>query len=138
MTEQEKIIEALINQALDGIQFLTGGDRLKAQEQVKAVIERACSQPSFIQPIPSSTDDKERGAYQKFFVTVARVDDSSRPGGKHQFCYFYVLDLEHDPFAIPALRAYIDACRSEYPSLASDLEKLIEAYQVPLDSLRKN
>jgi hypothetical protein len=37
-----------------------------------------------------------------------------------------VLDLKHDRFAGPALRAYADACEAEYPLLARDLRAKLE------------
>lgn len=66
------------------------------------------------------SDDKARGAYDKF--RVIRRDGSCGPGGKHEHCDWWVLDLQHDPFAVPALRAYAAACRAEYPLLAEDLD----------------
>jgi hypothetical protein len=63
--------------------------------------------------------DPKRGLYNKFYVE--REDGSSEPGGKHAGCDYFVLDLDHDPFAAPALRAYADACETEYPLLARDL-----------------
>jgi hypothetical protein len=62
------------------------------------------------------------GVYRKF--NVKRVDGSSDIGGKHHFCAYFVLDWQHDPFTIPAARAYADACESRYPALASDLRAL--------------
>ena len=59
------------------------------------------------------------GVYRKF--KVERVDGSSEVGMKHQFCEYFVLDWQHDPFAVPAARAYADACESKYPALANDL-----------------
>ncbi len=56
---------------------------------------------------------------------VERRDGSSEPGGKHDGCIYFVLDLNHDPYAVPALRAYIEAARGEYPFLAKDLERLL-------------
>ena len=47
----------------------------------------------------------------------------SAPGGKHEGCDYFVLDLTHDPFAIAGIIAYADACASEYPALAADLRK---------------
>lgn len=64
--------------------------------------------------------DKKRGLYGKFYVH--RADGKSEPGGKHDGCDYFVLDLTHDPFALPALKAYADACRSGYPALAADLD----------------
>ncbi len=45
---------------------------------------------------------------------------------KHRDCKFFVLDLTHDKFSIPALRVYAMACREEYPQLADDILKMIE------------
>lgn len=61
-------------------------------------------------------DDKKRGLYPKF-----RVEHNDDPTGKHKDCLKFVLDLDHDPFALPAIMAYIEACESEYPVLAADL-----------------
>ena len=63
-----------------------------------------------------------RGLYNKFVVT--RVDGSSEPGGKHHECKYYVLDLNHDKFAVSAMLAYADACAEEYPLLAQDIRAL--------------
>ena len=63
--------------------------------------------------------DKDRGLYGKFFVI--RTDGSSGPGGKHENCSYFVLDLNHDKFARAAIKAYADACREEYPKLSDDL-----------------
>ena len=65
--------------------------------------------------------DKERGLYQKYLVT--RTDGN--PTGKHERCFYFVLDTIHDPFAIPALKAYADACREEYPQLAKGIDALL-------------
>ena len=59
------------------------------------------------------------GLYDKF--VVVRTDGSSEPGRKHEHCKYFVLDLNHDPFAKSAILAYADACESEYPELAKDL-----------------
>lgn len=71
-------------------------------------------------------DDTERGIYRKF--EVRRTDGSSGPGGKHERCTYFVLDLKHDPHAIPALRAYAQACRETHPELAYDLERILNAH----------
>lgn len=68
--------------------------------------------------------DKTRGLYDKFIVR--RKDSSDAFGGKHENCDYFVLDLSHDPHAIPALKAYADSCRSEYPLLADDLDQIVE------------
>jgi len=69
---------------------------------------------------PMSTErDEERGLYRKY--EVRRLNDIA---GKHRDCIFFVLDLDHDASAIPAIRAYADACEAEFPKLAEDLRAL--------------
>jgi hypothetical protein len=68
-------------------------------------------------------DDTTRGLYRKYNVT--RVDGSSEPGGKHEHCDYFVLDLVHDPYAMAALQAYAIACRRDYPDLSASLENRV-------------
>lgn len=70
------------------------------------------------------SDDTSRGIYRKY--RVERTDGSSAPGGKHEQCAYFVLDLEHDEFAVPALKAYARACRKGFPDLAADILRIIE------------
>lgn len=63
-------------------------------------------------------DNKERGLYDKYLVQ--RTDEKDNEG-KHTNCEYFVLDLTHDPYAIPALQAYSAACKTEFPGLAADL-----------------
>lgn len=65
-------------------------------------------------------NDQDRGLYGKY--AVRRLNDST---GKHDDCYFFVLDLKHDKFAKHALVAYSIACRESYPVLADDLLALV-------------
>ena len=67
--------------------------------------------------------DNTRGLYGKF--NVERVDGKSATGEKHDGCEYFVLDLTHDPHALPALRAYVESCRGDYPLLANDLFKIL-------------
>jgi hypothetical protein len=76
--------------------------------------------------------DRKRGVYSKFVVT--RADGSSGVGGKHENCSYFVLDLDHDEFAVPALKAYAKACKKKYPALARDLASLANA-KTPGDTL---
>lgn len=76
--------------------------------------------------------DKTRGIYHKFNVT--RTDGSSSPGGKHENCAYFVLDLTHDPHALKALEAYIASCRIEYPFLARNLECMLDESQILQES----
>lgn len=71
--------------------------------------------------------DEDRGFYQKY--TVERTDGSSRPGEEHHNCVYFVLDIEHDPFAHPALEAYITACAGSLPRLSSDLVAMLGCLQ---------
>lgn len=63
------------------------------------------------------------GVYEKYHVR--RTDGQSRKGKKHDRCIYFVLDLDHDPFAVPALAAYAEACRKEHPALAKDLRDFV-------------
>lgn len=67
----------------------------------------------------------EMGLYEKY--VVRRTDGSDEPGGKHCGCQYFVLDMTHDPYAVPALRAYVEACAEAYPALASDLRQWLES-----------
>ncbi len=60
--------------------------------------------------------DERIGVYRKY--RVQRLGDKAK---KHAQCEYYVLDLEHDRFAGPALSAYADACEATHPELARDL-----------------
>lgn len=65
--------------------------------------------------------DRTRGLYGKFHVE--RTDGKSAPGEKHHECEYFLLDLTHDKYAVPALRAYAEHCAAEYPKLAADLHR---------------
>lgn len=75
--------------------------------------------------MPRTDSDTKRGAYQKF--DVSRTDGSSGVGEKHEHCTYFVLDLNHDPCALPALAAYAKACKPKYPKLARDLAMVVES-----------
>lgn len=69
--------------------------------------------------------DKNLGLFQKF--VVERTDGRSKPGEKHDGCQYFVLDVTHDPHAIPALLAYAESAEaSGYGALAADLRRLAE------------
>ncbi len=65
-------------------------------------------------------DRRHQGLINKF-KKVERADGSSAPGGRHDGCEYFVLDIDHDPHARKALLAYADSCGGEYPELAADL-----------------
>lgn len=73
------------------------------------------------------TDDT-RGLYKKFVVT--RTDGSSAPGRKHDDCNYFVLDLDHDEFAMAALKTYANRCRRKHPNLACDLDAIVEGNEL--------
>ena len=75
--------------------------------------------------------DTNKPLYDKY--EVKRRDGD--PTGKHVDCFYYVLDLEHDLFALPALYAYALACQHEYPQLAADLFLRIDR-DIGLDQAR--
>jgi hypothetical protein len=70
-------------------------------------------------------DKRKMGLYEKFIVR--RTDGRDAPGCKHERCRYFVLDITHDPFAIPALYAYCLACLGKYPQLADDIEAILNA-----------
>lgn len=61
----------------------------------------------------------DSGFYDKY--RVRRTDRSDEPGGKHEDCKYFVLDLTHDPYAVDALEAYGKACSIELPNLSKEL-----------------
>lgn len=66
--------------------------------------------------------DERRGLYGKYIIQ--RADGSDASGGKHAGCQYFVLDLTHDNYALPALREYARWCRGQFPLLADDLDAL--------------
>jgi len=68
--------------------------------------------------------DMHRGLYQKY--RIERTDGRSAPGEKHHGCTYFVLDLNHDPHARAALRAYAESCAETHPELAKDLKRTAE------------
>ena len=76
---------------------------------------------------------EQQGLFRKF--DVRRVDGSDQPGGKHRGCRYYVLDVDHDPYAAAALGAYADACKESHPELARDLREKWGAADT-IDTLR--
>ena len=76
---------------------------------------------------------EQQGLFRKF--DVRRVDGSDQLGGKHHGCRYYVLDVDHDPYAAPALGAYADACKESHPELARDLREKWGAADT-IDNLR--
>lgn len=64
-----------------------------------------------------SHDERDQGVIEKYLVR--RNDD---PTGKHDDCWFFVLDPQHDPLAQKALIAYAEAAKAAgYQQLRDDL-----------------
>ena len=62
----------------------------------------------------------KQGWYDKYRVT--RTDGRDRnQTDKHYQCDYFVLDISHDPLAIPALITYAKATAHKNPMLAADL-----------------
>jgi len=77
-------------------------------------------------------EDTEKGIYEKYIVI--RRNDTAK---KHADCAYFVLDLNHDKFAIPALAAYAKACEGEYPLLAFDILQFLESKDAYKDFVRE-
>lgn len=73
--------------------------------------------------------NSEQGVYRKF--EVRRTDGSDFSAGKHDGCEYFVLDINHDPHAIPALTAYAHSCEKTHPALAADLRDRHSLYEPP-------
>lgn len=90
--------------------------RLKAKIAIKDAVTKEGPLPTQDSDLP----DTQQGLYQKYHVV--RTDGSSAPGGKHANCEYFVLDMNHDPHAKPALAAYAASCFvAGYEELARDL-----------------
>lgn len=77
--------------------------------------------------------DKDRGVYEKF--RVERIDDADR---RHAECWYFVLDVVHDPLAREALAAYSKAARAAgYWRLADDLDERLARAEDQLAAERR-
>jgi hypothetical protein len=64
--------------------------------------------------------------YAKF--KVERTDGTSAPSQKHDGCDYFVLDVTHDPHAIPALLAYAQSCApAGFAQLAASIREMVAA-----------
>lgn len=81
------------------------------------------------QDISQVVERMHKGLHDKYIVR--RTDGSSEEGGKHYGCQYFVLDLNHDPHAIPALEAYAESCKHSHPELSEDLLSRIARMKSP-------
>ena len=70
-------------------------------------------------------NDKFKGLYAKYHIE--RIND---PNGKHDDCFFFVLDINHDVYALIELKAYASACKKYYPQLSEDLSHAIATEEI--------
>jgi len=73
--------------------------------------------------------DKTIGLYTKYLVRRTDGRDQ-KPSDKHHDCDIFVLDVTHDPFAVPALAAYAESCKAEYPTLAKDIRQKLAVIEM--------
>ena len=69
------------------------------------------------------------GLYGKYLVVKRSSDQVIHKA--------FVLQYDKDPFAIPALRAYADACAERYPELAEDLRGEADFHDAQQAKLRE-
>lgn len=96
--------------------------RGKRIEYAQALASKAQPSGGAVGALPErnpSRSNADQGLYRKF--DVRRTDGSDATGEKHDGCEYFVLDLTHDPHAIPALCAYAQACASTHPRLSADI-----------------
>lgn len=73
--------------------------------------------------IRRSHEKATTGLMNRKFI-VHRTDGRDAPGQPHEGCRYYVLDLDHDRFALEAIEAYALACREHYHMLSFDLQQI--------------
>lgn len=78
---------------------------------------------------------EEQGLFRKF--EVRRVDGSDGPGGKHEGCEYFVLDMDHDQHAPAALIAYAHACKDTHPQLSAELMEQFGKPAEPSEKVRR-
>lgn len=81
------------------------------------------------QEIVNVPPDQDRGLYRKYELLRVNEDGSLRYQVTDPF---FALRFATDPYAIPALAAYADACEAEFPALAADLRHTISV--IPTNS----
>src|SRR5262249_19614136 len=82
---------------------------------------------------------ENRGYYEKF--NVQRNDGRDQPGGDREGAMYFTLDLVNDPYALTAMRSYLEAAKGELPFLVDDLQQMFpelrdEAGRFALDQVQ--
>jgi hypothetical protein len=70
-----------------------------------------------------SMEDKRNKLQQKYYVD--RIDGRDLAGGDRVDSRYFVLDYVHDPYSIPALETYAQACSRDFPNLSEELRALV-------------
>lgn len=91
-----------------------------------------CGGPESLPERDTTKPAEQQGLLRKF--DVRRTDGSDKPGGKHYGCEYFVLDVNHDPHAKPALAAYAKAVEATHPTLADDMR---DRYELPAEQPRQ-
>ncbi len=121
-SDHEEQLAANVAELLDsGALTFEGDPPLYLYRVAAAPVAQQGAEP-LAHPLPerdTKLTDRAQGVFRKFNVT--RTDGSSEPGGKHHGCSYFVLDVDHDPCAAPALKAYADAVEATHPVLAADM-----------------
>ena len=121
----KRIAEGLLAPAIEALERATPPAEQQAAPKAApgdAIDAQTVAAPQPAPHLPerdASLPAERQGLFRKF--AVGRVDGSDKPGGKHYGCTYFVLDVDHDPCARPALAAYAAACESTHPTLAADL-----------------
>ena len=93
--------------------------RLPASSSDKPTADLASTKDDALPERDPNKPAEEQGCFNKF--TVKRNDGLDLPGQKHNNCSYFVLDLDHDPHAMPALLTYAVECKKTHPVLSQDL-----------------
>ena len=69
-------------------------------------------------------EDKRNKLQQKYYVE--RIDARDRAGGDRVDSKYFVLDYVNDPYSLPALEAYAQACSKDFPNLSQEISVLVQ------------
>lgn len=95
--------------------------RVEALRLLKVKMKERTKMPNYLPDRDPERPAESQGMFYKF--EVRRVDGSDKPGGKHYGCQNFVLDMDHDPAAPAAMKAYVNAVRPTHPYLADELNE---------------
>ncbi len=70
--------------------------------------------------------DMDKGKVETSLKGLTGVSNVQFPGGDRVDSKYFVLDYVHDPYAIPALEAYAQACYEDFPNLSAEIRALVQ------------